>query len=684
MASDLPFRAETPPEDLSGSLLSQVLGEGWDAIAGGELSSSAATLAHDVLATFNWVALAFVSALFVLTIVQGVASGAAEGTPLGRGRSALWTPLRFALALSFLAPVVKGLSLFQAFMLLAIGYSVNMANYVWDGGLAFFVESGGRISLKAPQNLAEDGEELGRGILKALTVQDYYADRLDLPLEGPIATESFFPTALNVEGQYILTFSVPPGSSLRPGDLGRVRIPCADPGEKLCAARVSAVRGLIGELMDLSAALADPRASLAPADGALLARAVQNYALAVEPYLAMESGAEEERLARDLSEFKDSASRGGWMTAGAYYWTISRLNERSRASLYQRVSFGEGVGWENARGEALDDFETVVSRYNRYASGAFSPERASGAGAIPAEFPSYAWFMDKLSGALGRYGLNKLLSELRDGDPVATLASLGNFLIGASETVIGLRVTAYGLARAVGESSESLLGQVVSLFTGSVSSFVAGVAQGAVLGLGPYILIISVLLISYGFFLAYFLPALPFLLWIGGVLGWLVLVMESLVAAPLWIAAHALPEGDGLAGVAGRKGYGLFLGVLLRPPLMVFGFLLAMALLNGVGRAIGGVFAAFGFSFLSESFLGVSGFLAFAAILGICVVTATWKLFGLMSHLPNRVVNWIGERIHPVGEKEDARSMGASYREAGALSTRAINPVTRVERAARP
>ncbi|MDR2353567.1 MAG: DotA/TraY family protein [Deltaproteobacteria bacterium] len=680
MNQSLPLQAEVPAEDLSGRIISEIMGKGWDSLTGGELSSQAVTLAHDILSAFNWVALAGVSVLFILVMLQGIAGTAHEGVPFGRRFSALWMPLRFAGAMSFLAPVFKGLSLFQLFLLMAVGYSVNLANFVWDTGLDFFVESGGRISLKAPENIAQDAEDLGNNILRSLVIQEYYAQSLDDPISGPFTPESFFPTVGNVEGQYLLTFQPPPEGRLKPGDLGRIRVPCPDPDEYLCGVRLAAVRGLITELAPLASKIASPTHPLTRAEGMVLATAIHNYELAIQPYLDVADELQSEVLGKDLKEFQAVAQQGGWVTAGAYYWTIARLNERSRQILYQGVVFSEGLGIEAMEGEVLADFEAVMERYNRYVSGAYTPERSVGATGVAAEFPSVAWVNDKLSGALGRYGLNRLIDHLETGDPIATLASLGNFLITSAELVIGIRIAFMGVAHSVGDTSTSLFGQIIGVFTGNVSTVVAGMVQGVIAGLGPYLLLLSVLLISYGFFLAYFLPALPFILWISGVLGWLILVMESLVAAPLWVAAHALPEGEGLAGNAGRKGYMLFLGVLLRPPLMVFGFLIAMALLNGVGRVIGHIFGAFGFAFLGESFLGVSGFMAFSVILGISVVTATWKLFGLMSHLPDRVINWIGEHIHSLGEREEARSFNANYREAGTISTRMINPVTTPDR----
>jgi conjugal transfer/type IV secretion protein DotA/TraY len=258
---------------------------------------------------------------------------------------------------------------------------------------------------------------------------------------------------------------------------------------------------------------------------------------------------------------------------------------------------------------------------------------------------------------------------------VPVLAGLGRYLVTAAESVIALRVTSFTLAAATGTTSESVWGQLASVFTGSISSVVAGGIQGAVEAIGPYLLILSLLLISYGFTLAYFLPALPFILWLGGLLAWLISVLEALAAAPLWVAAHALPEGEGLAGNAGRRGYFLFLGVLLRPPMMILGFLLAMTLLNGIGRVIGHIFSVFGFDRLGESFLGVSGFLAFAVILGLCALTAVWKLFGLVVTLPDKVMAWIGGGGGSYGEIEEARRHQAGYQVAGSVGTKVLEPL---------
>jgi len=56
------------------------------------------------------------------------------------------------------------------------------------------------------------------------------------------------------------------------------------------------------------------------------------------------------------------------------------------------------------------------------------------------------------------------------------------------------------------------------------------------------------------------------------------MLAQSMVAAPLWAAAHAMPEGEGFAGERAKQGYMLLMNVAIRPILLVIGFVLAMGM----------------------------------------------------------------------------------------------------------
>jgi conjugal transfer/type IV secretion protein DotA/TraY len=59
---------------------------------------------------------------------------------------------------------------------------------------------------------------------------------------------------------------------------------------------------------------------------------------------------------------------------------------------------------------------------------------------------------------------------------------------------------------------------------------------------------------------------------ITAVIGWLFLVVELLVASPIWVVAHAYAEGEGFAPQQASYGYGAMIGVMARPVALVFGF----------------------------------------------------------------------------------------------------------------
>jgi hypothetical protein len=103
---------------------------------------------------------------------------------------------------------------------------------------------------------------------------------------------------------------------------------------------------------------------------------------------------------------------------------------------------------------------------------------------------------------------------------------------------------------------------------------------------------------------------------------------------------------------------------------MVFGFLAAMALLNGSGRVIGKIFSVFGFASDGEGFLGLAGFLAFSLILGLAALAAAWKFFGLSVTLPDRVLSWVGLGLGGDDSLSQARDSQARFQGALGVQTR--------------
>ena len=81
-----------------------------------------------------------------------------------------------------------------------------------------------------------------------------------------------------------------------------------------------------------------------------------------------------------------------------------------------------------------------------------------------------------------------------------------------------------------------------------------------------------------GITLIFIVPLLPFLRFLMAALAWAVNVFEAVVAVPIVALAHLTPVGGGLSGSLARQAYMLWLGLLVRPVLTLFGFVFGLLL----------------------------------------------------------------------------------------------------------
>lgn len=84
--------------------------------------------------------------------------------------------------------------------------------------------------------------------------------------------------------------------------------------------------------------------------------------------------------------------------------------------------------------------------------------------------------------------------------------------------------------------------------------------------------------LSIGFTTAFYIPLVPYMIYIFGVVAWFFLVIEAVLAGPLVALLMTSPEGEGLLGNKGEQGLILLVNLFLRPSLMVIGFVTGIAL----------------------------------------------------------------------------------------------------------
>ncbi|MCE2576681.1 DotA/TraY family protein [Komagataeibacter sp. FNDCR2] len=220
-------------------------------------------------------------------------------------------------------------------------------------------------------------------------------------------------------------------------------------------------------------------------------------------------------------------------------------------------------------------------------------------------------------------------------DPLAGMITLGHLLIHIALTIIG--VVAIGSSKTA--SAASAVAGVMTLDPAQVAASASAVVfSGAISALLTPIFAGAFMLLVPGITLAYILPMTPYLYWIAGVAGWLILVIEAVIAVPLWMLAHMVFEGEGLHG-RGIRGYEVLFTIIFRPSMMVIGLILSYTIFSAMSWLLMKSFSiAVGFVFAQGDL--VDNFIAIVVMLAMYVTTEmTFAVmsFRLISTLPHHL-----------------------------------------------
>jgi conjugal transfer/type IV secretion protein DotA/TraY len=159
-------------------------------------------------------------------------------------------------------------------------------------------------------------------------------------------------------------------------------------------------------------------------------------------------------------------------------------------------------------------------------------------------------------------------------------------------------------------------------------------------------------LLACGVMISLYIPILPVLRVAMAVLTWITSVFEAVVMIPIAALAHLSSEGDGISGGA-RTAWILWLNVLMRPILVVCGFVGAMLIYNAFviyfllafGSAVDMARGSMGF--VSQLLSYITYTVVFVAV----IYTTANSTFKLLDLIPNAMMRWIGG--HPDHSFED-------------------------------
>lgn len=226
--------------------------------------------------------------------------------------------------------------------------------------------------------------------------------------------------------------------------------------------------------------------------------------------------------------------------------------------------------------------------------------------------------------------------------------------------------------------------------------FGAGFFIMALIGMAMPMLIAWVgIMVSIGFTTAYYVPFLPYMIFTFGSIGWLMAVIEAMVAAPLVALGITYPEGEGPFGSKSEQSIMILMNVFLRPALMIIGYIAAIILsyvsvwiinagfnnvvsfiqgstqpaMSGTGiikgkgasgfHALGGLsptpgnqnsqITSNGLGYIGWA--GIYGFMFSIVMYTTLYLTVVQKSFGLIAMLPDKVLRWIGGQPESIGQE---------------------------------
>lgn len=568
------------------------------------------------------------------TIASTIFKASQEGSLMGQNRNTFWIFLRISIGIGLLLPMpLTGYSVFQGTVMSVVTQGVGLADQTWSWVLDS-LKNGGKIytdpkQIQLPADDFKQGDIVGR-------IQEIAAAEACYYFERPVVEGDSSLAALAGSSNIIWTedkagnFFFAKGST--PGECGSVHwaagissdnVPqIIDPNNNYeDVAQQSAngdatnrliLRGLtqraatLQVINDLQPAVKQwVLAAKAPASSTggavsslpdtMLAAAIAN---SVTDYMSLTLPVRrllQQQTANDALSFIDKAKKEGWLMAGRYYWDLVdsgiKTNDPSGFSgiLFETTPKSSEKGSADIKkilepvgsDKTCSSTSTSLSCATYNALHSLYENQNHGRGS-----PDIGGFGDRSTGGsliesiiLGAFlpflgGLVSLLSSFQDvgADPMIFLHNIGT---GCISTMISIW----------------LMGAVYSAvmaIPGMVCSAVQPIGW-VVQALGDWIRPIAFgctgLLIIAGIILGYYAPLYPWMVFTFATLGWIISVIEAMVAAPLVSLGLTHPEGHDFLGKV-EQALMLLLGVFLRPVLMVVGLLISMILCYVILRVV--------------------------------------------------------------------------------------------------
>lgn len=679
------------PDDYSlNVLIKRILGDVVDAegnvIAAGNLG--------EIFRAFNTGVAFFGTIIVMFVTVVGTMQTANDGEFLGKRWSSMWVPVRFAGASAMLLPLsASGYSMIQGLILWVATQGIGFADTVWMAAVKN-IYSKNQISVVS----AIPAEKLVAGVMQSslcLAMDNQGA------LERGSATASNTMPTLITKPSPTISFGHYCGKiSMRDPKIeasGRSRedVQRVQKAQQEVGAAHFIEMGRITDRFMLLATnyVKNTRIQDNPNPGSPMPDVpdpiaeLKKLTDAIITESATYTDAVQSAASRAMSDNADSDGKGvmtqvankGWVMAGTFYMELSRRHSGIEAS----ISTHPIVGAPNIE-MALGSYPTMPSYYQATIGGllpansdteatrnVIETARAKNAGAggskvsvtdfsltglISSAGSDPGNFSATLSQKISEWVITGIVGVNEKESVVIQLKNKGDYMLAAAAGAVGLEIAGSAL------SFQTKYAQPISL-VGAASAInpLVNVVAGIIDTISKYLLLIGTLLATTGMMLAVYTPMVPYILWLAGVVAWSILLLEALVAGPLWMVMHMSPGGEGISSDKAQQGYMLLLVLFARPALMIMGFIGAIFMIEPLIGFLNDTFflAMRSTQNSTNSMSGLFVTIGFMVMYVSLVIMVMHKCFAMSHVIPDRVLNWIGggAQLGEEGADRDAKTM---------------------------
>lgn len=388
--------------------------------------------------------------------------------------------------------------------------------------------------------------------------------------------------------------------------------------------------------------------------------AIQSAAHQYENTISSTAATKQGDVAALASQLNTYISNSGWWTLGAWYQTFAQANTKlsdavaAKASVYGMSSEGDPAMLTiYASSIAAYKAQQSTSTYTAPLGTSSTGDYSKGAAGTDSSKIIGSFFS-----APGQRLVNYLIDINADGssrgqlNPLIKMKNIGDYTLGVGETALGGYVVAKAISRV--KDGWSLAG-VAAKVANAISS-IGDALQGVLEALSPFIIMLVVSFFVLGAMLSVYLPFVPFIVWFGAAINWLVVVAEAVIAASLWGLTFLAGEGDGF-GDRSSHGWLFLVDVMVRPVFMVVGFFAGGALLIAGGTLLNQLF---GVALANAQFSSTTGVVSILVLLLLYCSACTnlvHRCFNLIFIVPDRVMSWLGAHASSGLGHEDSDRM---------------------------